>query len=159
MVDPLPYSQWPDDTYNRQYQAERVFGRALLKTLAQQLFIHGKDYAALAPSALAAEVEALARKASLDGIYAVMMLLDGVASSPIDAQHGVEWALQARVEKYGSPTEGVEVPMETGGSVTLRPFRPAGTERIETIEVVPDGDGLCYAFHGWKEGRDDDNQP
>ena len=159
MIDPLLYSQWPDDTFGRQSQAERVFGRALLKTLAQQLSLHGKDYAALAPSAPAEEVEALARAASFDGIYAVMMLLDGVASSPIDAQHGVEWVLQARVEKYGSPTDGAEVPTEAGGGVTLRPFRPAGTERLEIIEVVPDGDGLCYAFHEWHQSSGNQSHP
>ena len=152
MIDPLPYSQWPDDTYGRQYQVERVFGRALMKNLAQQLHIGNKGYVALAPSVPAAEVEALAQRAALDGIYAVMMLLDGVAGSSIDSGHGVEWVLQARIQKYGDPTKTVEVPMETGGSVTLRPFRSTGTECVETVGVVPDGDGLCYAFHEWKEG-------
>lgn len=159
MIDPLPYSQWPDDTYSRQYEAERVFGRALMKNLADQLRINSKSYAALVPSLPAAEVEAFARKAALDGIYAVMMLLDGVANSPIDAQHGIEWVLQARIQKRGDTIKTSEVPMETRGSVPLNPFRPAGTELVETVEVVPDGDGLCYAFHEWKEVHDDNNEP
>ena len=159
MIDPLPYNQWSNDPCQRQYEAERVFGRALMKNLAYQLKINSNKYAALAPSIPISELEALAKKAAMDGIYAVMMLLDGVASSPIDNQHGIEWVLQARIQKHGDSTRTVQVPIETGRSITLHSFRPTGTESVETIELMPDGDGLCYAFHEWKETHDNHNQP
>ncbi len=159
MIDPLPYNQWSDDPYQRKYEAERVLGRALMKNLAYRLKINRDNYAALASSIPTTELAALAKKAAMDGIYAVMMLLDGVAGSPIDNQHGIEWVLQARIQKYGGSTRTIQVPMETEGSVTLHSFRPDGTESVETIELIPDGDGLCYAFHEWKETHDNHNQP
>ena len=86
------------------------------------------------------------------------MVLDGVANSPIDADHGIEWKLQARILRYGGESQVAEVPMEAGGSVILSSFRPNKTECVETVEVLPDGDGLCYAYHAWKEAYNSDRQ-
>ena len=153
----LPYDQWPDDPFQRMYQAEAALGQALVVSLkGQRQFIRMK-FAALAPTLTEAELEALVTEAAFSGIYALLMVLDGVAGTGIDAEHGIEWALQARILKYGAHSDPVEVAMESGDSVTLSSFRPAGTERTNTVEVVPNGDGLCYAFHEWKEANDDNN--
>ena len=155
----LPYEQWPDDPFQRMYQAEAALGQALVANLKGQRQFIRLNFAALAPTLTEAELEALVTEAAFSGIYALLMVLDGVAGTDVDAEHGIEWALQARILKYGAHSDPVKVAAESGGSVTLSSFRPAGTERINTVEVVPDGDGLCYAFHEWKEANDDNNQP
>lgn len=68
-------------------------------------------------------------KAISDTIYSFLMLLDGVIESSIDSDHGVEFALLARV--YDTETR----------------------EYVEEIELVPEGDGLCMGFHAWEEGE------
>ena len=150
MTELLPYEQWPDDPFQRQYQAEAALGQALVANLKGRRQFIKRNVAALAPTLTEAELEAIVTEAAFSGIYALLMVLDGVASTDVDAEHGIEWALQARILERGVRPDPAEVQTETGDSVTLSSFHPAGTERLETIEVVPDGDGLCHAFHEWK---------
>jgi hypothetical protein len=70
-----------------------------------------------------------AEKAALDAIYGMMMLLDGIPTNDIDADHRVVYALEARVTD-----------------------RRSGWEPIEHFELAPDGDGLCIGYHGWVKG-------
>lgn len=66
----------------------------------------------------------LATKAAFDALYGVAQLLDGVADSDIDDDHRIEYALHARV-------------------------RDSEWNEIESIELDPDGDGICMGIHGW----------
>ena len=150
MTELLPYEQWPDDPFQMQYQAEAALGQALVANLKGRRQFIKRNVAALAPTLTEAELEAIVTEAAFSGIYALLMVLDGVASTDVDAEHGIEWTLQARILKHSAHPGLVEVATESGDSVTLGSFRPAATERVETIEVVPDGDGLCHAFHEWK---------
>jgi len=56
-----------------------------------------------------------------------MMLFDGVIDSRIDEDHGVEFALIARI------------------------FNEKSREYLEEIELAPDGDGLCMGIHMWED--------
>lgn len=150
MEDALPYDQWPVEQEPRQYAAEDVFGRHLMQSLENLLHVTTHRHTEMIQTAPMEEVQALARKAAMDGVYAVMMLLDGVASSSIDDNHYIEYRLTARIMEFDGPIATVEVPLEEDKSVTLSSFRPAKRKCVETIELTA-GDGLCYAFHNWKE--------
>lgn len=152
MNDAVLYEQWSVEQDARQYAAEDVFGRHLMQSLENLLHVTAPRYTEMIQTAPAEAVQALARKAALDGVYAVMMLLDGVASSPIDDSHDIEYRLTARILEFEGPIATVEVPLEEDKSVTLSSFRPAKSECVETIELTA-GDGLCYAFHNWKEAN------
>lgn len=75
------------------------------------------------------EEKLVAEKAISDTLYGFMMLLDGVIDSSIDQDHGVEFALIARV--YNQNTR----------------------EYLEEVELAPDGDGLCMGIHIWEDGE------
>ena len=122
MPGPGPYSSWPSEEHARWIRAGNTFGRHLMAA--------ARDYAfkLIPKDALAAQRE-LAEKAALDAIYGVMMLLDGVARTPIDDRHRAEYVLSVRVlrESEGPP--------------------------VEEFELAPEGDGLCMGFHGWVAGN------
>jgi|GEM_PF-4434554 len=158
MTEPQPFDQWPDDHFERTYLIEDALGRAFAANLEGQMQFIKKKCAALAPALADAELEAVAREAAFNGVYALLMVLDGVADTPIDAEHGIEWSLQARILQYAGEARSIEVPTEASGSVKLSSFRPGKTERIETVKVIPDGDGLCYAYHGWKKGYNNEEE-
>jgi len=75
------------------------------------------------PANISAEARASAMEAIRTTIYAVMQLFDGIFVNSIDDEHRAEYVLQMRVR--------------TKQAI------------LETIELAPDGDGLCMAFHGW----------
>ncbi len=151
MREPLPFDRWPEDHFERTYQAEDALGTALAAGLKEQMPFMRRKCAALAPALAEAELEAVVREAAFGGIYALLMVLDGVARTPIDGEHGITWAVQAKILHSSGETQSLEVPLASGGSMALSPFRPSKTECVETVEVLPNGDGLCYASHGWKE--------
>lgn len=63
-------------------------------------------------------------------IYGFMMLFDGVMeTATLDTDHSVEFALMGRVYN-----------IQTG-------------QRLEEIELAPEGDGLCMGFHMWADGE------
>ena len=152
MTEAQPFDQWPSDHFERTYRTEDALGHAFVANLEMQMPHIKRKCAALAPALADAELEAVVREAAYHSVYALLMVLDGVAGTPIDAEHGIEWSLQARILQYAGEAQSVEIPTESGGSVKLSSFRPSKTERIETVKVIPDGDGLCYAYHGWKKG-------
>lgn len=158
MHETLPYDQWPTDPFQRSYEVENALGSAFMANLEGQLQFIKKNCATIAPGLSDTELQAVAREAALGGVYALLMVLDGVANTPIDAKHGIEWKVQARILNYGGESQSVEVPMESGGSMTLSSFRPNKTKCVETVEVLPDGDGLCYAYHAWKDTYNSDRQ-
>ena len=147
----LPFDKWPDDHFERTYQAEDALGSAFVTNLQMQMQFIKKKCAALAPAISEGELESVVVEAAFGGMYALLMVLDGVAETSIDAEHGIEWSAQARILRYGGEIQSVQVPVQAGGSVTLGSFRPNKTEYVETVEVLPKGDGLCYAYHRWKE--------
>lgn len=131
----MPYDQWPNDSYQRQYQAEDALGQALAANLNGQLQFIRKNCMAIAPTLTEAEAELLAREDAFSGVYALLMVLDGVAGTGIDANHGIAWALQARILKYGNQSNSVEVSMETGNSVTLSSFAPPGRSAWKQLNL------------------------
>jgi hypothetical protein len=132
-MNTLPYEEWPTDEYARRFAVEDIFGRHLSAQVDRALGGDLKRYAPLCPSAPTEEVRQVARKAMLDGIYAVMMLLDGVASSEIDESHVIGYALTCQI------LERTSIDGKTKN------------ECVETIELGPESDGLCGSFHGWFE--------
>ena len=89
-----------------------------------------RDYAfERIPDGTPREQRELAEKAALDAIYGVMMLLDGVADTPIDEHHRAEYMLSLRV------------------------LSESGDAPVEQFELAPDGDGMCMGFHGWVAGN------
>jgi hypothetical protein len=116
-----PYAKWPKSKDGRRIEMTNHFGRDLM--------IAARNYAfEKIPAEASPEAKRLARKALLDAIYGVTMLLDGVSNNLIDEQRSVEYALMARV-------------------VT----RDDKAETLEEIELAPDGEGLCMGYHDWVE--------
>ncbi len=114
----LPFSKWPADPHARWIEAGNTFGRHLLAA--------ARDYAfERIPVSTLPEVRETAKRAALDAIYGMMMLLDGVTDTKLDKSHRVEYALVARVR-------------------TADQLDP-----VEQFELAPDGDGLCMGYHGW----------
>jgi hypothetical protein len=96
--------------------------RAAADTFGRHLAEGARDYALeRIPEATSEAVRAVAKQAVLDALYGVMTVLEG--SPSIDADHRIQYVLSARIRR---------------GSTTL-----------ETIELSPDGDGLCMGFHSW----------
>ena len=122
MPGPGPYASWPSEEHARWIRAGNTFGRHLMAA--------ARDYAfrRIAKDTPPAQRQ-LAEKAALDAIYGVMMLLDGVAGSPIDDQHRAQYVLSLRVL-----SESEDGP-------------------VEQFELAPEGDGLCMGFHGWVAGN------
>ncbi len=146
------YAEWANEPDARRHAAEDALGQHIMQSLQCIMQVHARQYAALIPSASPEEIQSLARKAALDGIYAMVMLLDGVASSSLDENHGVEYSLSARILEFKVKSTEVKVELpQSEDRVVLKSFRPSETENVETIELTPEGDGLCYAFHRWLE--------
>ena len=124
MTRPIPYDKWPAKKRKRELIVEHWFGRDLMAS--------ARDYAweRISPTA-SRKARNLAQKAALDAIYGVMMLLDGVTSTRIDASHAVQYLLLGRVIELN---------------------KPDGADVLEQYEIAPGGDGLCMGFHGWVEG-------
>jgi hypothetical protein len=117
----FPYSDWPADPHHRWVAAGNAFGRHLMTA--------ARDYAfERIPASASPEAQELARKAALDAIYGMMMLLDGVPSSLTGPEHRAEYVLHSRIRSRES------------GKV------------LEEFELAPGGDGLCMGFHGWVAG-------
>ncbi|TYP73188.1 hypothetical protein [Paenibacillus methanolicus] len=116
------YKNWPTDEHARWIRMGHFFG----KTLMEEVKGHAKERIDPASSV---EERLAAEKAIRDTLYGFMMLLDGVIDSPIDQDHGVEFALVARV------------------------FNQDTREYLEEIELAPDGDGLCMGIHMWEDGE------
>ena len=135
MSETLPFDHWPSDHFEKTYQAEDALGTAFVTSLKMQMQFIKKKCAALAPELTNNELESVVQEAAFGGVYALLMVLDGGES------------------------QSVEVPMESGSSITLSSFRPNKTECVETVEVLPGGDGLCYAYHAWKDTYNSDKQP
>jgi hypothetical protein len=121
MDDGRPYSDWPAEPHHQWIAAGNAFGRHLLAA--------ARDYAfGRIPTSASPEAQELARKAALDAIYGMMMLLDGVAASPVGQDHSAEYVLLSRIRS-----------------------RQSG-EAVEQFELAPDGDGLSMGYHGWVAG-------
>ncbi|MNB89906.1 hypothetical protein D3C75_369570 [compost metagenome] len=116
-------SEWTNDESERWIKLGHLFG----KTVFDQI----KQYASDRFDANASnESKEAAEKAILDTIYGFMMLFDGVMeTAELDHDHSVEFALMGRVYN-----------IQTG-------------QRLEEIELAPEGDGLCMGFHMWADGE------
>lgn len=128
MSETLPFDQWPSDHFERTYQAEDALGTAFVTSLKMQMQFIKQKCAALAPELTDNELEAVVQEAAFGGVYAFLMVLDGVAGTSVDVEHGIEWKVQARILHYSGQSQSVEVPMESGDSMTLSSFRPNKTE-------------------------------
>lgn len=116
------YKEWPTDEHARWIKMGHFFGKTLMENV--------KGYAKeKITSNCSVEERLAAEKAISDTLYGFMMLLDGVIDSSIDKDHGVEFALIARV------------------------FDQNTREYLEEIELAPDGDGLCMGIHMWEDGE------
>jgi hypothetical protein len=118
-----PYAKWSKDPPSRWVDAGNTFGRHLMTS--------ARDYAfGRIPQGTSAKTREVAEKAALDAIYGMMMLLDGIPRNDIDANHRIEYALEARIID-----------------------RRSGDEPVERFELAPEGDGLCIGYHGWVGGN------
>jgi hypothetical protein len=90
------------------------------------LFADVRDYARsrLDPK-LGPEARDAAIKAIDDALYSVMMVADGVTGGLANATHRVALSVSVRLEAKGKVVERLD---------------------------LSDGDGVCMAFHGWKDG-------
>lgn len=148
-MKPIPsYAEWPADEDSRRYLAEDVLGLTLREQMQAQLKGLRSKYREIAPGLSEEQCDKLAFEAGRSALYAMMMVLDGITSNRIDAEHGVQYALVARVRHFGG--EFRKVPVE-GTDIVLTSAASSKTETVEEIEIVPSGDGLCYAIHGWFE--------
>ncbi|MFB9324915.1 hypothetical protein ACFFSY_03110 [Paenibacillus aurantiacus] len=118
------YKDWPTEEHARWIKMGHFFGKTLMEEV--------KGYARerINPTSSLEEKRA-AEKAISDTLYGFMMLLDGVIDSSIDQDHGVEFALVARV------------------------FDQNTREYLKEIELAPGGDGLCMGIHMWEDGEFD----
>lgn len=98
-------------------------------TFGRDLIQYARNYAvAKLPADLAGDARAAAEKAVFDALYGVMMILEGIVGGPLDDEHQVRYTLLAHVEnRY------VKAP-------------------LTTIELAPNGEGLCMGIHGWFKG-------
>jgi hypothetical protein len=116
---PTPYEKWAKDPSSRWIDCGHTFGRHLMASV--------RDYAfERIPKGTRPRARALAKKAALDAIYGMMMLLDGIPWNGIDEDHHVRYALEARI-------------------IDSR----RGSKVVERFELAPGGDELCMAYHGW----------
>lgn len=84
------YAEWPTEEHARWIKMGHFFGKTLMDEV--------KGYALGRINENCSDEEKLtAEKAVSDTLYGFMMLLDGVVESSIDKDHGVEFALTARV--------------------------------------------------------------
>lgn len=118
------YKEWPTDEHARWIKMGHFFGKTMMEE------IKGRAEERIDPN-ISAEARMAAEKAIKDTMYGFMMLLDGVTGCDIDEEHGVEFALMARV------------------------FNSNTREYLEEIELAPEGDGLCMGFHMWEDGEFD----
>lgn len=117
---PRPYTQWPTDPQQRWIVAGNTFGQHVME--------HAVGYALeQIDETLSPEAKEAARKAAMDAVYGMMMILDGVPDLRIGEDHRIIYVLTAAVDERGKSAP------------------------IETIELAPGGDGLCMGFHGWRE--------
>ncbi len=90
------------------------------------LFADVRDYAW---SRLDPKLDANAREAATraidDALYGVMMVADGVTGALANETHRVALNISVRLEEKGRVVERLD---------------------------LADGDGVCMAFHGWKDG-------
>ena len=116
------YQDWPIDERARWIKMGHFFGRTLMDE------VKGYAVAKINPDCSIEERNA-AEKAISDTLYGFMMLLDGVINSSIDKNHGVEFALIARI------------------------FDSNTSKYLEEIYLAPDGDGLCMGINMWEDGE------
>jgi hypothetical protein len=122
MKKPPDYRDWSASEHGHWIDAGNTFGWHVLQA--------SRDYAIGRVPAPASQGERdVATKAIHDAIYGMMMLLDGVAATPVDKDARAEYVISARIVRAG--------------------------EVAEEIELAPDGDGLCMGFHGWVGGEGD----
>lgn len=113
-----PYAEWPPDAHGRWLAAANAFGRHLMAA--------ARDYAIeRIPANATANERELARSVTLDALYGMMTLLDGIADSHVGPDHIAEYVLLSRVRSSQTGTV------------------------VEQFELSPDGDGLCMGYHGW----------
>jgi hypothetical protein len=116
VVEKRPYTVWSTEQFARWIDAADTFGRHLAEG--------ARDYALeRIPESASDEAREVAKKAALDALYGVMMVLEGITFNAIDEEHRMEYVVSARIKREG--------------------------ETLETIELSPDGDGLCMGFHRW----------
>jgi len=95
-------------------------------TFGRHLRESARDYALeKIPADASDEARAVAGEAVLNALYGVMMVLEGIPRNYIDTDHRIEYVLTARIRD-----------------------RHQGNT-LETVELSPDGDGLCMGYHGW----------
>ena len=119
MAKTKPYAKWPKNKDQRWVEMANHFGRDLMAAARDHAF-------GQIPADASREVKAVAKKAAMDAIYGMLMLLDGVAGTGIDEENSVQYALSARVLS-----------------------RCEDGRKLEEIELAPEGDGLCMGFSDW----------
>jgi putative AlgH/UPF0301 family transcriptional regulator len=96
-------------------------------TFGVHLMKRARDQAlATIPPTVSEETRAAAVEAVHVAIGGMLQLLDGIFRNQIDERHRIEYALTARIIEDN-------------------------TKVVETVELAPDGDGLCMGFAGWWE--------
>ena len=94
-------------------------------TFGRHLMRSARDYAyQRIPADASEETQAVAKDAAFYALYGVMMLLDGITKNEIDPDHRATYVLSLQVR-------------DTTGAV------------VKTVELAPDGDGLCMGIHAW----------
>lgn len=125
-IRPRPYTDWEEGD-DRVYEAERALGVAISQNLEGNLPILKRRLQNAYPSVNFDELDPVLREAAWSGVYYVMMVLDGIAPSSIDEDAIIAWRVDGKIYQIADESK----------------------EPAETINILPKGDGLCYAFHDW----------
>ena len=111
----------PEDSRARELWLQHAAGRILFEDV--------RDYARKKIDAsLEANARAAAERAIDDALYGVMMILDGVSGTLSNETHEVDLAVTARLSR-----------------------RTGAAPEVLTEVALRDGDGMCMAFHDWRE--------
>lgn len=112
------FDDWRTDTHERWIDAANIFGAQLFTTAREEQISNLSESLTERERTIAVE--------SIDNtLYAVLMMLDGVADLKLDSKHSTEYSLMQRVFDEES-------------------------KLVSEIELAPNGDGLCMGFHDWK---------
>jgi len=94
-------------------------------TFGVHLMKYARDQAlSTIPADASQETKAVATEAVRTAIFGVLEMLDGFYRHEIDDRHRAKYALMAHIIEDN-------------------------TRVLETVELAPDGDGLCMGFAGW----------
>jgi hypothetical protein len=115
-----PYDAWPENKDDRWIHAGHTFGMHLMENVRDEALEQ-------IPRNASKNARRIAEEAVFNTMYAFMQVFDGIVATAIDDKYQAQYVLNSRIVSWDDD----------------------GPTTHETIELAPDGDGLCPGIHGW----------